>query len=185
MQRGFNVAVTRGPAFTSGGGTSHQRHWIAIGRTRSYHAKARGLKPRGLTVALISIWRRCFIAIAAWSGDRDRSFTWASSDGADVSWKNSAIAARSNRDRGAIEPRSWSIWRGIILTGLENGRSSSRIMIVARSWPDRGPIVASFYEAKSTQQTSNSGATTPPSETAPLTLQIRVHDPLHHPRFRA
>ena len=50
------------------------------------------------------------------------------------------------RDRGAIEPRSWSFWRGIILTGLENGRSSSRITIVARSWPDRGAIVASFLK---------------------------------------
>ena len=89
------------------------------------------------------------------------------------------------RDRGAIEPRSWSFWRGIILTGLENGRSSSRITIVARSWPDRGLI----FEAKSTQQIANSGPIHRDIEAmfhahriAPSTLQIRAHEPLHHPR---
>ena len=37
----------------------------------------------------------------------------ARSDGVEGLWKNSKIAVRSNRDRGAIEPRSWSICCGI------------------------------------------------------------------------
>ena len=45
-------------------------------------------------------------------GLRDRAIVTiespeAQSDGAEGSWKHSMIAVRSNRDRGAIEPRSW------------------------------------------------------------------------------
>ena len=36
-----------------------------------------------------------------------------SSDGSEVSWKNSTITVRSNRDRGTIEPRSGSFGGGI------------------------------------------------------------------------
>ena len=57
--------------------------------------------------------------------------------------------------------------------------------IVARSWCDRGLI----FEAKSTQQTANSGPIHRAIEAmfhahriAPSTLQIRAHEPLHHPR---
>ena len=66
----------------------------------------------------------------------------------------------------------------------------------SRSWPDRGPIVARswcdrglIFEAKSTQQTANSGPIHRDIEAmfhahriAPSTLQIRAHEPLHHPR---
>ena len=69
------------------------------------------------------------------------------SDGGEDSWKNSTIAVRSNRDRGAIEPRSWVFRRGIISIGSDSDRLSSGIMIDTRSWPDRGPIVGSC-EAK-------------------------------------
>ena len=58
------------------------------------------------------------------------------------SWKNSTIAVRSNRDRGAIEPRSWSCRRGIASTGSDGGQLRSRITIDAQSWPDRRTIVA-------------------------------------------
>ena len=44
-------------------------------------------------------------------GARDRRIAivhpaGASTDGIDASWKNTTIAVRSNRDRGAIEPQS-------------------------------------------------------------------------------
>ena len=35
------------------------------------------------------------------------------SDGEEVSWKNSTIAVRSNRDRGAIKLRSWNFRHGL------------------------------------------------------------------------
>ena len=38
------------------------------------------------------------------------------SDGWEDSWKKSTIVVRSNRDRGAIEPRSWLFHRGINAT---------------------------------------------------------------------
>ena len=71
------------------------------------------------------------------------------SDGVGDAWKNSTIAARSSRDRGAIEPRSLLLQRGIKvasllidLTGVVEAsmpRSTpDRGLIVARSWHDRG-----------------------------------------------
>ena len=47
------------------------------------------------------------------SGASDLHHERSSSDGPEDSWKNSTIAVRSNRDRGAIEPRSWSVRCGI------------------------------------------------------------------------
>ena len=64
------------------------------------------------------------------------------SDGYEDTWKNSTIAVRSNRDRGAIERRSWKFRRGIASTGLNGGRLLTSTTIKARSWPDRGAIVA-------------------------------------------
>ena len=52
------------------------------------------------------------------------------------------IAVRSNRDRGAIEPRSWSFRRGITSNGSDGNRRRPRIMISPQSWPNRRPIVA-------------------------------------------
>ena len=41
------------------------------------------------------------------------TITGSPSNDGESSWKNSTIAARSNRDRGAIELRSWLLQRGI------------------------------------------------------------------------
>ena len=100
------------------------------------------------------------------------------------------------RDRGAIEPRSRRD-RAAIMELLARNHSHrirewpiklqdhDRGPIVARSWCDRGLI----FEAKSTQQTANSGPIHRDIEAmfhahriAPSTLQIRAHEPLHHPR---
>ena len=72
---------------------------------------------------------------------------WLASDGREASWKNSTIAVRSNRDRGAIEPRSGSLREAIVSKRSENDRRLTRTSIEARSWPDRGPIVG-LLEAK-------------------------------------
>ena len=68
------------------------------------------------------------------------------SDGWESAWKKSKIVARSNRNRGAIEPRSWLLHGGITSTifrrqSLED-RDHDRSMIVARSWCNHGPIAA-------------------------------------------
>ena len=88
------------------------------------------------------------------------------SDGDEVSWKNSTIAVRSNRDRGAIEPRSWNFWHGLKAMiaahdsewRRQEKRPRSRLEILtivvrslldrdhdqARSWPRSSAIVASI-----------------------------------------
>ena len=60
-----------------------------------------------------------------------------SSDGMEGLWKNSTIAARSNRDRGAIEPRSTFFQRHHIAKRSEHDRWPTRTSIEARSRPDR------------------------------------------------
>ena len=63
-------------------------------------------------------------------------------DGQDDSLKNSTIAVQSNRDHGAIEPRSWIFRRGITTT-ISNGiHWRINIKINSQSWPDRGAIKA-------------------------------------------
>ena len=64
------------------------------------------------------------------------------SDGYEDTWKNSTIAVQSNRDRGAIEPRSWKFRRGIVATESNGGRLLTSTTIDAQSWPARGAIVA-------------------------------------------
>ena len=59
-------------------------------------------------------------------------------------WKNSTIAAQSNRDRGAIEPRSLLLHSGITSTRLDGVRRVTRTSIMARSRRDRGMIVVHF-----------------------------------------
>ena len=53
----------------------------------------------------------------------------------------STIVARSNRNRGAIEPRSWLLHRGIHATIIRRHSFENRdhdwLTIVARSWRDR------------------------------------------------
>ena len=83
----------------SGGGASHQRHWIAIGRKRSYHAKACGLKPRGthrsFDLNLTAVLHRDRSLIG-----RSRPFIYLSFIG------RRRRIMEELRDRGAIEPRS-------------------------------------------------------------------------------
>ena len=98
MQRGFRLTVPRGYSKCApgsavlinliklcfaliGGGASHNRGWIAIGRTREVD--------RDLAIVTLQLPE-------------------ARSDGVEGLWKNSTIATRSSRDRGAIEPRSRS-----------------------------------------------------------------------------
>ena len=66
------------------------------------------------------------------------------SDGDKVSWKNSTIAVRSNRDRGAIEPRSWNFRHGLkaMFAAHDSERKRPRskleiLTIVVRSLLDR------------------------------------------------
>ena len=64
------------------------------------------------------------------------------SDGVGDAWKNSTIAARSNRDRGAIEPRSLHLQRGIKVASLLIHLMGVVEASMPRSTPDHGPIVA-------------------------------------------
>ena len=57
-------------------------------------------------------------------------------------WKNSTIAARSNRDHGSIEPQSRRVRRGIVAGRTDGDRRRVSTTIDARSRPDRGAIVA-------------------------------------------
>ena len=74
------------------------------------------------------------------------------SDGPNDSWKNSTIAVRSNRDRGAIEPRvaHHSSWKHLhdhrtVAVGASIPQSMHhRGPIAAWSWPDRGAIMVLF-----------------------------------------
>ena len=72
--------------------------------------------------------------------DRDRTVHSpdVSSDGSEVSWKNSTIAARSSRDRGAIEEIPAPDRRGFISNRSAGDRRSTSVTIDARSWRDRG-----------------------------------------------
>ena len=76
------------------------------------------------------------------SSDQDPPTYLIRSDGWNISWKRStrswldrtAIVARSCRDRGSIEPRSWLIWR-------DRGTRSRHDWcptIVMQSWPPIG-----------------------------------------------
>ena len=90
--------------------------------------------------------------------DRDRAIVTLQSpddrsDGVEGFWKNSKIAARSNRDRGSIEPRSR---RDRTAIAARSSRDRGVCMVESppieqksiderpgpRSWPDRGAIVA-------------------------------------------
>ena len=64
------------------------------------------------------------------------------SNGGGTSWKNSTIAARWSRDRGAIEPRWRRFWRGIVGDSSPIDRQAIDKALASRLTPDRGPIVA-------------------------------------------
>ena len=65
----------------------------------------------------------------------------ASSDDPEASWKNSTIAVRSNRDRGAIESRSWSVRCGINSTIVGDVFVKICSEIDAQSTHDQATIV--------------------------------------------
>ena len=77
------------------------------------------IKRRAITIKIIiAIFAHLTADARRNRGPRDRAIgavhlPEALSDGCEDTWKNSTIAVRSNRDRGAIEPRSWSIGCGI------------------------------------------------------------------------
>ena len=56
----------------------------------------------------------------------------APSNGGEDSRKNSTIAVRSNRDHGAIEPRSWGPWRD---RGTRSLRGDSATIVPINSTP--------------------------------------------------
>ena len=66
---------------------------------------------------------------------------YASSDDPNASWKNSTIAVRSNCDRGAIEPRSWSVRCGINSTIVRQVFVRICSEIDAQSTHDQATIV--------------------------------------------
>ena len=79
-------------------------------------------------------------------GLRDRAIVTikspeAQSDGVEGSWKNSTIAVRSNRDRGAIEPRSWIFNHGFKATISVHDSKRRRQEKRPGSRPDRLTIV--------------------------------------------
>ena len=117
-------------------------------------------------------------------------------DGVGDAWKNSTTAARSNRDRGAIEPRSLHLQRGIKVAGLlidlmgvvEASMPRSmpdRGPIVAQSWPDRGekrgPIMV-VLEAKLKLSHRGSQATSHAYGIEPSTPRNRFHNRANYPR---
>ena len=104
--------------------------------------------------AIFSHPRDCDLTVTV-TCDRDHPLHLKiSSDGVGDAWKNTTIAVRSNRDRGAIEPRSWILPHGIYPTIIERQFPRIRSTIDARSWSivvDRVKIVADFealFEAK-------------------------------------
>ena len=117
------------------------------------------------------------------------------SNGVGNSWKNTTIAVRSNRDRGAIEPRSWILPPGI------NPQSSIGMcwriwsMIDARSWSDCGrswSIAAKIVARKKRRSWQKLRPIHGQSRSYNVAPRNRSHDleklpprPLHHPRFQA
>ena len=127
--------LTRGSCWSVGSSSNGRRWWqslIARSDRPSYLIRSDGHHPSHLGDAWTHLERPISI--------KSRS----PSDGQDDSLKNSTIAVRSNRDRDAIEPRSWIFHHGISSTiigrhPVEN-QDHDRGPIVARSWPDRGPF---------------------------------------------
>ena len=110
----------------------------------------------------------------------------APSDGQDNSQKNSMIAVRSNRNRGAIEPRSWIFCHGIISMSIKWHSLRIEITIYSRSWPNRSAIVARswcFLEAKWKLKCRGIEATIYANGIAPSTPLNRSHDRFNCPRF--
>ena len=132
----------------------------------------------------LASWSRCTGSV-----NPNRSSNWSPSDGLEALWKNSTIAVRSNRDRGAIQLRSGSLHGAIASNRSENDRRLTRTSIVAWSWPDRGSSWGEnrgHFEEKSKRNCgwfqANPEATSSPSETVSTTHEFRPHDRINCPR---
>ena len=121
------------------------------GRAESVRSSSRwtagdGLTSRSWSDGYSEVWFFSLIA-GIWS-------VGFQSDGVGDAWKNTTIAVRSNRNRGAIEPQSWILPHGIYPTIIERQFRGIWSTIDARSWSimvDRAKIVAYFealFEAK-------------------------------------
>ena len=105
------------------------------------------------------------------------------------------IAARSSRDRGAIELQTHFFHCTTVSNRSASDRRRVQTTIMARSRPDCGAIVAlswrksrllgSQIEAKFPPVRRGIEATIYAHRIAPSTLSKRLHDRLHHPRFQA
>ena len=95
------------------------------------------------------------------------------------------IAARSSRDR-TPSAAELILLEPTMIDGAPRSRSMhDRDPIAARSWPDRGAIVAKiggFLAVKSGQNHRGIEAASSPSGTAPTTLANRLHDRSNDPR---
>ena len=95
------------------------------------------------------------------------------------------IERRSRRDQAAIvDPSSWNRSHDRWMVSVEN-RKHDQCPIMA----DRGAIVAKIMAILKQKSWQNRGsfkvnpeATTPPSETAPMTPPIRSHDRINWPQ---
>ena len=124
--------------------------------------------------------------------DEDRIFSllagiWSvgfQSDGVGDTWKNTTIAVRSNRDRGAIELWSWILPRGIYSTtfarhfrSIWNTIDALSWSITRRSWP----TLKLFLKRNSSQFGPDLKPERRSVQTAPTTPWFRAHDRLYRP----
>ena len=119
----------------------------------------------------------------------------ASSDDPDASWKNSTITVRSNRDRGAIEPRSWSVRCGINSTIIRQVFVRICSEIDSQSTHDQATIVVDRSENRGQEEAKSVAKLRPihgqsrSCDIAPRNrshyLSNRLHDRLHCHDLRA
>ena len=114
------------------------------------------------------------------------------SDGVEDSWKNTTIAVRSNRDRGAIEPRSWILHCGIdsmiVIRCFLEDRQHDRRTIDPRSGHDHAAIEPRsrldrvFLKRNSSRFTGDLKPQCRSMETASTTHHFCTHDRVNCPR---
>ena len=133
------------------------------------------------------------------SCDHDPPVTWSSigrrGGAVEELHDRGVIEPRSRRDRAAIEEILARAWRGFVSHRSASDRRSPNTTVGIRSRPDRGAIVAkiaaktwqiwSEIEAKHELIRRGIEATTQAEGIASTTTANRLHDRLHHPRFRA
>ena len=104
------------------------------------------------------------------------------SDGCKDSWKKSTIKARSNRNRGAIKPRSWLLHRRInamiIRQRSFENQDHDRLTIVAQSWRECGS-----FEVKSWLIQRQSGSHDQCQGNRSYDTIKSLHDRINRPQF--